>query len=58
VVLCHDGHFRTDRVPVRFHPLEPKDKVMAGYRLVVKVGERLILRDDHRIDPTVVVEIA
>src|SRR5271156_1566259 len=42
-----DGHFRTDGVAVRCHPSESQDKVMASFRLVVKVGDGLVLRDDQ-----------
>ena len=47
------------RVAVRPRPFELEDDEVPGpLRLVVEVDQRLVLRDDERVEPAVVIEVA
>ena len=53
-----DGYPRPHRVPVGSCTLQMKRQEVPGLRLVVNVGQGLVLRDHQHVDPTIVVQIA
>ncbi len=55
---ARDRHPRADGVAVGDRTLQPKRQEVAPTRLVVKVGQRPLLSDKHRVDSSVVIQIA